>query len=393
MGSQITNIRQVKAGITEGARVYAQLVRLGAKLGYLDIGGGLGIDYDGSQTDFGSSMNYTLQEYANDVIYHIGSICDEAEVPHPMVLSESGRAITAYHSVLVFNVVGVATPGKIGKPFTASDDDPQPLWDLQGTLNGINGKNLIESLHDAQQAFDQALSLFSLGYMTLEQRAAAENLFWMASRKISRHVEQLDEVPEELEGLGDALSDNYFCNFSLFQSLPDSWAIKQLFPVLPLHRLNERPTHRVVLEDITCDSDGRIDQFIDRRDVKRALPLHEFTGEDYYIGVFLVGAYQEILGDLHNLFGDTNAVHVALDDDDGVRIATVVEGDTVAEVIEYVEFRVEMLRDQLNRSMEDAISEGRVSAADARSLMRFYDDATQGYTYLEEFPVPHRGED
>src|SRR5580698_2960316 len=313
LGSQITNIRQIKGAVNESVRVYVDLARAGAGLRYLDVGGGLGIDYDGSQTDFESSVNYTLQEYANDIVYHIQSVCDEAEVPHPIIISESGRAVAAYHSVLLFNVLGVTGFGDgEGAPDIAEDAE-QPLIDLKETMRGLSNKNLLESYHDAQQSLDSALNLFSLGYLPLQQRSWAESIYWVICRRIQTLGKQLDYFPEELEGLDGLLSDTYFCNFSLFQSMPDSWAVKQLFPIMPIHRLEEEPFRHGILGDISCDSDGKVDQFIDRRDVKKTLPLHSFNGEPYFLGAFLVGAYQEILGDLHNLFGDTNAVHVSLD--------------------------------------------------------------------------------
>ena len=271
LGSQITNIRQIKAAVNEAVRVYVDLARDGAGLKYLDVGGGLGIDYDGSQTDFESSVNYTLQEYANDVIYHVQNICDEVGVAHPTIVTESGRAIAAYHSVLVFNVLGVSGMGEADAPPELPADAEQPLIDLQETSRGLTAKNLLESYHDAQQALDQALNLFSLGYLSLEQRCIAENLYWAISRKIQKQARELDYFPEELEGIDAMLSDTYFCNFSLFQSMPDSWAIKQLFPIMPIHRLEQEPTRPAVLGDITCDSDGKVDAFIDRRDVKRTL--------------------------------------------------------------------------------------------------------------------------
>src|SRR5271154_6752056 len=321
LGSQITNIRQIKGAVIEAARAYVEMRRAGAGLNYLDVGGGLGIDYDGSQTGFESSVNYTLQEYANDVVYHIQSVCDEAEVPHPIIVSESGRAIAAYHSALVFNVLGVSGFGddSFGP---VPDDAEQPLIDLQETYKSLSSKNLLESFHDAQQALDSALNLFSLGYLPLAQRSQAETLYWAICRRVHRSAKELDYFPEELEGLDGMLSDTYFCNFSLFQSMPDSWAVKQLFPVMPIHRLNEIPMRRGVLGDISCDSDGKVDQFIDRRDVKKTLPLHAFNGQPYYLGAFLIGAYQEILGDLHNLLGDTNAVHVMLNEQGEVVLET-----------------------------------------------------------------------
>src|ERR1700688_4264007 len=345
LGSQITNIRQIKAAVTEAARIYVELKRAGAGLKYLDVGGGLGIDYDGSQTDFESSVNYTLQEYANDVVYHIQNVCDEAEVQHPVIVSESGRAIAAYHSVLVFNVLGVTGYGDNGAE-AVPEDAEQPLLDLQDTYRGLSSKNLLESFHDAQQALDSALNLFSLGYLPLQQRSWAETMYWQICRRIQKLAQELDYFPEDLEGLDGLLSDTYFCNFSLFQSMPDSWAVKQLFPIMPIHRLNEMPTRSGVLGDISCDSDGKIDQFIDRRDVKRTLPLHPFNGETYQLGAFLVGAYQEILGDLHNLFGDTNAVHVSLGENGDVILNTVIQGDTVREVLDYVQFSAKTLLEQ-----------------------------------------------
>jgi arginine decarboxylase len=324
LGSQITNIRQIKGAVMEAARVFVELRRAGAGLAYMDVGGGLGIDYDGSQTDFESSVNYTLQEYANDVVYHIQSVCDEAEVPHPTIVTESGRAIAAYHSVLLFNVLGVTGFGDSDSQPDFGDDVEQPLIDLKETLRGLSNKNLLESFHDAQQALDSALNLFSLGYLPLQQRSWAESIYWQICRRIQKMARDLDYFPEELEGLDGLLSDTYFCNFSLFQSMPDSWAVKQLFPIMPIHRLEEEPHRHGILGDISCDSDGKVDQFIDRRDVKKTLPLHTFNGEPYALGAFLVGAYQEILGDLHNLFGDTNAVHVSLDDKNAVVVEALI---------------------------------------------------------------------
>ncbi len=384
LGSQITNIRQIKGAVNEAVRVYVDLARAGAGLKYLDVGGGLGIDYDGSQTDFESSVNYTLQEYANDIIYHVQNVCDEVEVPHPTIITESGRAIAAYHSVLVFNVVGVAGMGEADVPAEPPADAEQPLIDLGETYRGLTAKNLLESYHDAQQALDQALNLFSLGYLSLEQRCIAENLYWAISRKIQRLASELDYFPEELEGIDAMLSDTYFCNFSLFQSMPDSWAIKQLFPIMPIHRLEEQPTRPAVLGDITCDSDGKVDAFIDRRDVKRTLQLHSFDGSNYYLGAFLLGAYQEILGDLHNLFGDTNAVHVRLSPTGDVILDSVIKGDTVREVLNYVQFSSDVLVTMLRRDVETALREGRLTYEESGSLLHFYEEGLHGYTYLED---------
>jgi len=384
LGSQITNIRQIKAAVMEAGRVYVELKRAGAGLCYMDVGGGLGIDYDGSQTDFESSVNYTLQEYANDVVYHIQSVCDEAEVAHPAIVSESGRAVAAYHSVLVFNVLGVTGFGDGEALPEIPEDVEQPLLDLQDTLKGLSNKNLLESFHDAQQALDSALNLFSLGYLPLQQRSWAESIYWVICRRIQKMGKDLEYFPEELEGLDSLLSDTYFCNFSLFQSMPDSWAVKQLFPIMPIHRLEEEPFRHGILGDISCDSDGKVDQFIDRRDVKKTLPLHPFNGEPYFMGAFLVGAYQEILGDLHNLFGDTNAVHVVLDDNGAVVLEAVIHGDRVREVLDYVQFQSKMLLDQFRKDVETAVREGRINYEESGALVRFYEEGLNGYTYLEQ---------
>ncbi len=384
LGSQIPNIRIVKAALNEAARIYTELARIGAGLEYLDVGGGLGVDYDGSQTNFESSVNYTLEEYANDVVYHIQTVCDDAGVKHPTIVSESGRAVVAYHSVLVFNVLGVSgfTEGEI--PSSADVDHlEQPIIDLLETYQNLTIRNALESYHDAQQALDMGLNLFSGGYLPLDQRCQAENLFWAICAKLRRLVQQMDDVPEDLQGLDETLADTYFCNFSLFQSIPDSWAIKQLFPVMPIHELDRPPMSHAVLGDITCDSDGKIDQFIDRRDVKRTLPLHAFTGDPYYLGVFLVGAYQEILGDLHNLLGDTHAVHVSLDEQGGVVLDALIKGDTVRQVLDYVEFEGNALLGKLRADTEVAVREGRVTVEQSRHLLEFYEAGLQGYTYLE----------
>jgi arginine decarboxylase len=386
LGSQIPNIRIVKGALNEAARVYVELARNGAGLQYMDVGGGLGVDYDGSQTNFESSTNYTLQEYANDVVYHLQTVCDEAGVAHPTIISESGRAVVAYHSLLVFNVLGTSGFGDERTPDKATEDMEQPLIDLIETYRGVSTRNALESYHDAQQALDMAINLFSGGYLSLEQRSQAENLYWAICVKLQKLVQTMDDVPEDLQNLDESMSDTYFCNFSLFQSIPDSWAIKQLFPVMPIHRLDQRPTQHAVIGDITCDSDGKIDQFIDRRDVKKTLPLHAFNGEPYFLGVFLVGAYQEILGDLHNLYGDTHAVHVSLDESDNIVVDEVVKGDTVREVLDYVEFDVERLVNKFRADIEAAVREGRINDGEMGAMLRFYEEGLQGYTYLEEPP-------
>lgn len=384
LGSQITNIRQVKAAINEAIRVYVDLSKRGAGLEYLDVGGGLGVDYDGSQTNFESSINYTLQEYANDVVYHIQTVCDEAGVAHPKIISESGRAVAAYHSALVFSTLGVAEQGNGHElPASIPENYEQPIHDLQITYQNVTARNVLESFHDAQQALDMAINLFSGGYLPLEQRVLAEDLYFNIIRRIRKLVKELDYVPDELGGLDRLLADTYFCNFSLFQSMPDSWAINQLFPIMPIHRLLERPNRHAVLCDVTCDSDGKIDTFIDRRDVRRTLTLHRFDDSPYYLGAFLIGAYQEILGDLHNLFGDTHAVHVDLSPAGEVLIEAMVKGDTVSEVLDYVEFRGKELIDKLQTAVEYAVREGRIDHQQAGRFVKFYEEALNGYTYLE----------
>jgi len=385
LGSQITNIRNIKGALTEAARVYVELHRVGAGVRYLDVGGGLGIDYDGSQTDFESSVNYTLQEYANDVVFRIKSVCDEADVPHPTIISESGRAVVAYHSLLVFDVLGVSNFDRYQAPPEIPEDTPQPVADLYNICRDLSKKNLLEYYHDAVQAMDDALSLFNLGNLTIEMRALSERLFWVVCGKVLKMVRELDYIPEELQGLESFLSDTYFCNFSIFQSMPDSWAVKQLFPIMPIHRLNEPPSRKAVLGDITCDSDGKIDQFIDLRDVQSTLDLHPYKGEPYYLGAFLLGAYQEILGDLHNLFGDTNAVHVSLDDSGAINLDTVIKGDTVREVLAYVQYSADELISRMRKDVERAVRAGNITLNESRQLLRFYESGLDGYTYLEEF--------
>ena len=384
LGSQVTNIRMVKAALNEAARVYVDLAKRGAALEYLDVGGGLGVDYDGSQTDFESSINYTLDEYARDVIYHVQTVCDSADVPHPQIISESGRAVSAFHSVLVFSVLGVSGHGREpDSPIACvADDGPQPLVDLQFTRDKLHVRNIAESWHDATLARDTAMTLFSTGHLTLEERCAAEELFFSIGRRIRNLLSDLNHVPEEFDNLDRLLADNYFCNFSLFQSMPDSWAIRQLFPLMPIHRLEERPTRHGVLSDVTCDSDGRIEQFISRRDVRHTLLLHPFDGQPYYIGAFLVGAYQEILGDLHNLFGDTNAVHVDLSESGEVVLDTIIKGDTVSEVLDYVQYCDRDLISRLQSVIEVAVEEGRVDQNEAGRFVRFYEERLHAYTYL-----------
>jgi arginine decarboxylase len=383
LGSQISAIRAVKNALREAGRFYVEVAKMGAPLKYFDAGGGLGVDYDGSQTNFASSMNYTTQEYANDIVFALQEICDGAGVPHPTIVTESGRAVVAHHSMLVMDILGVGefdvgkAPEKVGK------DAARVVKNLFETFKEVSRKNLLEAYHDALEYKEEALQLFNLGNLSLEERVVAEDIFWAICQKILKTLRELREIPEDLEGLERALSDTYFCNFSMFQSLPDIWAIDQLFPIMPIHRLGEEPTRRAVLADITCDSDGKIDHFIDRRDVKSVLELHPVNGQDYYLGVFLIGAYQEILGDLHNLFGNTNTVHVSLAAGGGYQIEHVVTGDTVTDVLKYVSYAREDLVARVRRFAELAVRANRMSLDETRSMLRMYEEGLAGYTYLE----------
>jgi len=391
-GSQLQDIRRVKDAINELAHVYAELKLLGAGLKYIDIGGGLGVDYDGSGTNYDSSMNYTVNEYASDVVYRIASICNAREIDHPIIVSESGRAIAAHHSVLVFNVLGCSAldqfrvAGRIDQdyPEGEGDDLPQPVQDLFEAYRSVSDRRLVECYHDATQAREQALQMFNLGLLSLKYRGLAERLYWATCAKLRDHCRKTGKTPEELEGLETILSDTYFCNVSVFQSLPDSWAIDQIFPIMPIHRLNEKPTRNAVLADITCDSDGKIDHFVSQRETKRTLELHELRpGEDYLLAAFLVGAYQETLGDLHNLFGDTHVVNIRLHEEGGWWIEEVVKGDTAAKVLAYMQYDADRLYPQLSRDCERAVREGRMTLAEAQALRRFYELELNGYTYLE----------
>jgi arginine decarboxylase len=383
LGSQISAIRAVKDALREAGRFYVEVAKLGAPLKYFDAGGGLGVDYDGSQTNFASSMNYTTQEYANDIVFSLQEICDGSGVPQPTIVTESGRAIVAHHSMLVMDILGVGE-FDVGKaPEKLAKDATRVVRNLFETHKEISRKNLLESYHDALEYKEEALQLFNLGNLSLSERVVAEDIFWAICQKILKTLRELREVPEELDGLERALSDTYFCNFSMFQSLPDIWAIDQLFPIMPIHRLGEEPTRRAVLADITCDSDGKIDHFIDRRDVKSVLELHPVNGQDYYLGVFLIGAYQEILGDLHNLFGNTNTVHVSLAAGGGYQIEHVVTGDTVTDVLKYVSYAREDLVARVRRFAELAVRANRMSLDETRSMLRMYEEGLAGYTYLE----------
>jgi arginine decarboxylase len=395
------DIRTIKNTIGELAQVYVRLKELGAKLGYLDVGGGVGVDYTGEQENRPSSMNYTLDEYASDVIYRIGSVCDAAGVPHPTVLTECGRAMVAHASVLVVDVLGSTGPRRlevVGDPrrwVSEGETVPQPILDLYDAHEAVSPERVSECYHDATQALESAMTLFNLGYLSLPLRGLAERLFWSVCTSVADVCQRMpeDEIPAELWNLHRVLSDVYFCNFSLFQSLPDAWAIDQVFPIAPIHRLDERPTRNAVLADITCDSDGTVDRFIGEGEGEdgRVLEVHDLRdGEDYLLGFFLVGAYQETLGDLHNLFGDTHVVHLSVDDQSGWVIEEFVPGDTTREVLGYMQYTPDRLASRFERDCEEAVRRGRVTVGEARVLRRFFSSSLSSYTYLDG-PDPESG--
>lgn len=385
IGSQITAIRAVKDALREAVRIFADLYRMGAPLSYIDVGGGLAVDYDGSRTNFHASKNYSMEEYAADVVDAIGSTLTEENIPHPTIISESGRALVAHHAVLVFNVLGQNEVSEQRPPDQPKDDEHQVIRDLRDVFASVTRKNYQESYHDALQLKEDALSLYRLGIIDLRGRARVEELFWAIARKIWKIVRELDYVPDDFETLDKQLADTYFCNFSVFQSVPDSWAVDHLFPVMPIHRLREQPTRRAILADLTCDSDGKMDRFIDLHDVKSTLELHPFSPDQpYFLGVFLVGAYQEILGDLHNLFGDVNAVHITHHPQEGYRVKHVVEGDRVKDVLQYVSYDQRSLMASVRESIERALSQGWMTFEESANLVRHFEEGLAGYTYLED---------
>lgn len=384
IGSQVSAIRAFKNTLREAARTFVEIHRLGAPLSIMDVGGGLGVDYDGSRTNFPSSMNYTVSEYAADVVASIQAACDEHGIPHPDIVTEAGRAMVAHASVLVTNVLGTSSPlCETERDEEVLEEDPDILWEMKEVRDSVSRKSFQEAYHDAMQWREEGLTRFELGLLDIKQRARLERIFWQTCARILAVVRSLPYVPDELEGLEKNLADTYFCNFSVFQSAPDSWAVNQLFPVIPIHRLDEKPLRRAILADITCDSDGKVDRFIDLRDVKDVLELHAPGESPYYLGMFLVGAYQEILGDLHNLFGDTNAVHVSLDDDGSYVIDHVVEGDTVGEVLGYVQYSRRDLVTRVRLACEHSLRLGRISLDESRRLLKAYQRGLDGYTYLE----------
>src|SRR5262245_3660193 len=382
IGSQITDIRKIKEAIREAGRVYAKLRALGVPIQYLNLGGGLGVDYDGSKTAYESSMNYSVQEYANDVVYTVKQICDEEKVPAPVLVTESGRAVTAYHSVFVTNVLDVADRIEQGRRVKVAPSDPTVLQELASIYESVNAKNLRESYHDAQQYKEELFTLFNLGHLSLEDRSKGEILFWQICEKIHRDLKTLKEIPEEFEDMETMLADKYVLNFSVFQSLPDIWAIDQLFPILPIHRLNERPSEFGTLADITCDSDGKIEKFIDLRDIKETLPLHALkNGEPYYIGVCLMGAYQDVLGDLHNLFGEAHEVLVTVDEQGRPKIEYVLPGESCQRVLEYMNYDRAEILDSIDKQLRRS---GRALKKDeVKAIYREFEEVFPRYTYLE----------
>ncbi|AKG23445.1 biosynthetic arginine decarboxylase [Calothrix sp. 336/3] len=381
VGSQISAINVIKDAIQEASRIYVELAALGADMKYLDVGGGLGVDYDGSQTNFYASKNYNMQNYANDIVAELKDTCTERNIAVPTLISESGRAIASHQSVLIFDVL--STSEIIAEtPEPPKEGEPPVITYLWETYQSINDENFQEFYHDAAQFKEEAISRFNLGILTLTERAKAERLYWACCHKILSIIRKLDYVPDELEDLEKIMASIYYVNLSVFQSAPDCWAIDQLFPIMPIHRLSEEPNRRGILADLTCDSDGKIDRFIDLRDVKSVLELHEFQpGEPYYLGMFLNGAYQEIMGNLHNLFGDTNAVHIQLTPK-GYQIEHVVKGDTMSEVVSYVQYDSEDMVENIRQRCEKALEEKRITLAESQRLLQTYEQSLRRYTYL-----------
>jgi arginine decarboxylase len=383
IGSQVSSIIPIKNAMAEASNIYVELAKMGAPMRYLDVGGGVAVDYDGSKTDFHASKNYNIQEYANDVVFTILEACTKASVEVPTIVTEAGRAITAHQSVLIFEVVGT-NEVRFGEPDAPAANAHPLVRGLYDTWKNTMPKNVQEAFHDASQAKEEAQSLFKFGYLTLRERAHAERLYWSCCERVLHHVRKMKYVPEELQSLERVLAAIYYCNFSVFQSAPDSWAIDQLFPIMPIHRLDEEPTVRATIADLTCDSDGAIDHFIDLEDVKHVLEVHQVSPEEpYFMGLFLNGAYQEILGDLHNLFGDTNAVHVRLgDSEEGYHVAHVVKGDSVAEVLHYVQYSPEVMVERVRQQAERALRNNQITLPQMRLLMRHFEESLGKYTYL-----------
>ena len=384
IGSQVTNIRKIKTALKEASQFYVQLRKMGYEINFVDIGGGLGVDYDGSRSaTSGNSMNYSIQEYVNDAVSSIVDVCEKMGLPQPNIITESGRALTAHHSVLIFEALASVSLPSFDENETIEEDSHELVKELYELWENLNQPRLIETWHDALQIREDALGLFNLGLIDLATRAKIERLYWSIARDVYDMAISMKHAPDELKKISKLLPDKYFCNFSLFQSLPDSWAIDQIFPVVPISRLDEQPTKSATIQDITCDSDGKLDNFISTRNFSYHLPVHELSGkEPYYFGVFIVGAYQEILGDLHNLFGDTNAVHVKVKGDEYV-IDKIIEGETVADVLEYVQFNPKRMARSVEVWVMSSVKKGIISPEEGREFLSNYRSGLYGYTYLE----------
>ena len=392
LGSQITNIRRIKSSLQEVGRFYSELMKFGCNIEYIDVGGGLGVDYDGSRSTFASSTNYSVQEYANDVVYHLLEICNKENLPHPNIISESGRAMTAHHSILVVNVLDVTSFPEWSNTIEVKDDAPEVVKEIFYVIDSTSNKNLIESWHDAVHLKEEAQNQFLLGIISLENRALSERIFWGICRKIEQLSSRLKFMPDEIRSLKTTLADKYFCNFSVFQSVPDSWAIDQVFPIVPIYRLNEEPSRDATLEDITCDSDGRIDTFIGTQvGTERTLRVHDLEpGETYPLCIFLTGAYQEILGDLHNLFGDTNTFHVSLNEDGTLNYEQIIEGEDVTDVLDYVQFSADELAGRIDGFLIGCVQRGIVTQKEANDFSNLYKEGLEGYTYLVDPGRAHK---
>jgi len=390
IGSQVPDILTVKRAVQEATRFYAKLRKLGFDVEYLDVGGGLGVDYDGSRSAFDSSTNYSLQEYTNDIVYYIGDVCKAEQVPHPDIISESGRALVAHHSVLIVEVFGAIGKRHPDIKFTYGDSEQAIVRELLYMQKNLAKLNKLEAYHDAQERRDDAQHMFTLGLMDLADKAKIENLYWEIGQAVVESFQGQAYIPEEIRKLGDSLADQYLCNFSVFQSLLDHWALGQLFPIMPVGRLDERPTREATLVDITCDSDGQINKFIDLRDVKDTLPLHKLNSngdgkpEPYYLGFFLMGAYQDIMGDLHNLFGRVNEVHVFLDPDEptGYYVEEIIEGSTILQCLASVQYDENELKRRMKVQMDEAIKSDRMKPSEAMRLLDDYERGLKAYTYL-----------
>lgn len=384
IGSQITKIRRIQTALREASQFYINLHKMGYKVEFVDCGGGLGVDYDGTRSSNSeSSVNYSIQEYVNDCIYTFVEAADKNELPHPNLITESGRSLTAHHSVLVIDVLETASLPEMPEEFEAKPDDHKLVKDLYDIWDNLSSRSMLEDWHDAEQIREEALELFSHGIVDLKTRAEIERMYWSVAHEINVLAKNIKHVPEELKNLDKLLADKYFCNFSLFQSLPDSWAIDQLFPIVPIQRLNERPTRNATLQDITCDSDGKIANFVAEGHTSHVLPIHSLKkNESYYLGIFLVGAYQEILGDMHNLFGDTNAVHVSVKDGK-YHIDQIIDGETVEEVLDYVQYNPKKLVRQLETWVTKSVKEGKISLEEGKEFLDTYRSGLYGYTYLE----------